>query len=172
MICPGPVETGIAPRPLLARLASQAPAGRLARPEEIADLVLFLIGPRGNYINGSVFTIDGGVNLGLVPPAPESASLPKVAGEPQAVVAPVARPVLNPEHLAAVKEIFGEVFLCGDVEPSTAPEEVEKWDSLGHLRMVAALEKRFALQFEVDEVMEMATVADIVEIVTRKLAEQ
>lgn len=48
------------------------------------------------------------------------------------------------------------------------PEDVKKWDSLGHMTLVAALEERFGLQFEVDEIMEMATVAAILSILAAK----
>ena len=37
-----------------------APIGRFASPEEIADLYLFLCSPRASYCVGSVYYIDGG----------------------------------------------------------------------------------------------------------------
>ena len=36
------------------------PFGRMGRPEEVADLVAFLVSPRAGYISGTVVTIDGG----------------------------------------------------------------------------------------------------------------
>jgi 3-oxoacyl-[acyl-carrier protein] reductase len=36
------------------------PFGRMARPEEIADAVAFLVSPRAAYISGTVLTVDGG----------------------------------------------------------------------------------------------------------------
>lgn len=47
----------------LANLTSAIPLGRLAKPEEIANLVMFLASPGSEYITGSEFTIDGGQTI-------------------------------------------------------------------------------------------------------------
>lgn len=36
------------------------PYGRPAEPEEVAELVVFLVSPRANYLTGTEFVIDGG----------------------------------------------------------------------------------------------------------------
>jgi len=41
-------------------LAKNAPLGRYGRPEEIADVVVFLASPRASYVSGTVVTIDAG----------------------------------------------------------------------------------------------------------------
>jgi hypothetical protein len=47
------------------RVARDAPIGRIARREEIADLVVFLCSPRADAIHGQNIRVDGGA-LGIV----------------------------------------------------------------------------------------------------------
>jgi len=47
----------------LQQVGPTLPAGRLARPEEIARAVIFLVDPASEYINGTTLTIDGGLSL-------------------------------------------------------------------------------------------------------------
>jgi len=69
-ICPGSIDTamqarefGRTPDPARARKAYDKiyPMGRIGRPEEVADLVLFLSTDRSSFITGTPFLIDGGV---------------------------------------------------------------------------------------------------------------
>lgn len=39
---------------------AEAPLGRLARPEDIADAIAFLAGDRSGYVNGAALMVDGG----------------------------------------------------------------------------------------------------------------
>ena len=42
------------------------PLGRIGKPEEVADLVLFLASDRGGFIHGANISIDGGTTKGLM----------------------------------------------------------------------------------------------------------
>lgn len=74
------------------------------------------------------------------------------------------------KRLEGVQKAFASSFGVdpAKITPATVPEDVKKWDSLGHMTLVAALEENFGLQFEVDEIMEMATVAAILSILEAK----
>lgn len=69
-----------------------------------------------------------------------------------------------------VKAAFVSAFA---VDPATftietMPEDVNGWDSLGHLRLVTALQEQFGVEFEVNEVMDMDSVQKIVTICESK----
>jgi NAD(P)-dependent dehydrogenase (short-subunit alcohol dehydrogenase family) len=64
-ICPGGVETPmIAPvleeEQVLGFMRESTPLGRLARPEETAQVALFLASDEASYVNGAIVPVDGG----------------------------------------------------------------------------------------------------------------
>ena len=67
-------------------------------------------------------------------------------------------------------KIFEDTFAhdSSRFSADTVPDDVKKWDSIGHMSMVAAVEEKFGLQFEVDEIMEMIDVKKILEILEAK----
>ncbi len=61
-VCPGGIQT-----PMLERIpgedkiiAQQDPMGRIGRPEEIADSVLWLCSDKSSYVTGQAIAVDGG----------------------------------------------------------------------------------------------------------------
>jgi NAD(P)-dependent dehydrogenase (short-subunit alcohol dehydrogenase family) len=70
-VCPAPVDTAMAktmeegfnprdPQAAHDRLATTIPMRRYGRPEEVATLVVFLASSDASYINGGIYTVDGG----------------------------------------------------------------------------------------------------------------
>ena len=72
-LCPGPVDT-----PLLAELIADpdararrlihVPPGRFARAQEVAWAALFLASDESTYVNGTAFTVDGGISTTYITP--------------------------------------------------------------------------------------------------------
>jgi 3-oxoacyl-[acyl-carrier protein] reductase len=46
----------------MGEVKKQVPMQRAAKPEEIADAVLFLLGPGAAYITGADIPVDGGIS--------------------------------------------------------------------------------------------------------------
>jgi len=69
-----------------------------------------------------------------------------------------------------VGKVFSEAFAvpAESITSQTLPDDVPKWDSLGHMNMVSVLEREFGTQFEIDEIMEMASVQNILDILAKK----
>ncbi|GAB7389208.1 3-oxoacyl-ACP reductase FabG [Bacillaceae bacterium] len=66
-VCPGYVNTALGVRPedipdYLERVMDKSPVKRVAEPDEVAALIEFLVGESSGYINGGVYTIDGGIS--------------------------------------------------------------------------------------------------------------
>jgi len=65
-VAPGFIETDMTkdmPEAALAQVKAMTPAGRLGKPEEIADAVVFLCSPRASYITGQVLAVNGGMYM-------------------------------------------------------------------------------------------------------------
>jgi acyl carrier protein len=67
-------------------------------------------------------------------------------------------------------DIFQDVFDFNKSQLTleSVPDDVPKWDSVGHMNLVARIEGEFGVQFEVDEIMEMSSVEKIMEILQSK----
>ncbi len=88
-VCPGLVVTGLnAGASHLAPMIGMTPMGRAGLPEEIAQLVLFLVSDAAAFITGEDFVIDGGftaaaayrrvaVETGLLPAPPSQQEEPR-----------------------------------------------------------------------------------------------
>lgn len=50
-----------------------------------------------------------------------------------------------------------------DINENTLMEEVEAWDSLTHMELIANLESEYGIEFTVDEIMEMVSIQKIVQ---------
>lgn len=74
-ISPGPIATpllsaALADPEVKASLERGVPAGRLGTAEEVAELVLYLVGDASSFVHGANFAIDGGTTAVWSPAAP------------------------------------------------------------------------------------------------------
>lgn len=66
-----------------------------------------------------------------------------------------------------LNEIFRDIFDDDSIElaPETNSDDIEDWDSLEHINLVVAIEKKFNIKFSMDEVTGMKNVGEMVEII-------
>jgi len=60
IISPGPIQTGWIPPAIEDEIASSIPLGRVGRPEDVADVILFLASEQARWLTGQTLHVGGG----------------------------------------------------------------------------------------------------------------
>lgn len=68
---------------------------------------------------------------------------------------------------AISKKIFGESTV---ITEETASSDIEKWDSMNHVILIATIEKEFAVTFDIMEIIGISTIGDFVNLIEKKQA--
>ena len=67
-VAPGLIKTPIhqrnTPPEIVERALKSVPMGRMGTPEEIEEVILFLVSPSARYITGETVEVDGGMLMG------------------------------------------------------------------------------------------------------------
>jgi acyl carrier protein len=68
-----------------------------------------------------------------------------------------------------VKQLVADLFKCDvtQVTDQTGPGEIPGWDSLGHVTLMAEIQKQFGSHVPVEDAIEVESVADLVAILQR-----
>jgi acyl carrier protein len=54
--------------------------------------------------------------------------------------------------------------------PETTADDIEEWDSLSHIQLIVALEKKFKIKFTTAEITSYKNVGQLAESIARKLS--
>ena len=76
------------------------------------------------------------------------------------------------ELLQQVQEVFRDIFDEPDlvITPHSNAETVPDWDSMTHVNLITAIEKRFKVKFALGELGELKDVGDLLGLLEKKLA--
>ena len=74
--------------------------------------------------------------------------------------------------LPEIQEIFRNVFDDPNliITRESNASTVEDWDSLAHVNLVTAIEKKYKIRFALGELQELKNVGDIVDLIEKKVA--
>jgi len=74
------------------------------------------------------------------------------------------------EILANVQDIFRDVLDDDEIvlTPETTANDVDDWDSLSHIQLIVAIEKKFKIKFTSKEILSWSNVAEMIECIANK----
>lgn len=74
------------------------------------------------------------------------------------------------QAMARLTEVFHDVFDDDDIvlTDTTSAKDIEDWDSLEHINLIAAVEKEFKMRFTMKEVSGMKNVGEMADIVCER----
>ena len=73
--------------------------------------------------------------------------------------------------LKRIEEIFREELELDDLvlTDETTADDVEEWDSLSHVQLVAAMEEAFGIEFKSREILSWENIGDLIDSIEKKL---
>jgi acyl carrier protein len=74
--------------------------------------------------------------------------------------------------LAELQPVFQDILDQPDliITMHSNASTVEDWDSLAHVNLVSAIERKYGIKFGLAELQELKNVGDMVELIKKKLA--
>lgn len=75
------------------------------------------------------------------------------------------------ELFNTLNEVFRDVFDDEEitVSASTTAEDIEDWDSLEHISLIAAIEREFGMKFTMGEVISMKNVGEMADVIASRI---
>ena len=64
-------------------------------------------------------------------------------------------------------DVFRDVFDNSDLEisPDTVIKDIQGWDSLVHVTLMAAVQDEFGIRYSIDDIVKMKTAGDILDFI-------
>ena len=73
----------------------------------------------------------------------------------------------------ALKRLIAELFKCevSELTDDVGPGDIQAWDSLGHVLLMAEIQKQFGTHVPIDDAIFVESISDLVKILDRLKAE-
>jgi len=77
---------------------------------------------------------------------------------------------MNNDLLKQIELVLKKVFHSNEISitEATTASDIQGWDSLTNMTVIAELEEHFKVQFTFDEVSEFTCIGDIMQVITKK----
>jgi len=75
------------------------------------------------------------------------------------------------EIYETLNEVFRDVFDDPDIEvcDETTADDIDDWDSLEHINLIAAVEQEFGVKFNMGQIVTMKNVGEMVDMIESQL---
>jgi acyl carrier protein len=82
----------------------------------------------------------------------------------------VGEPMSRLEIIEKIRVMLADVIDDDSLQldESTTPEDVPDWDSVSHMKLMVNLEGELGVRFEVEEITDIATVKDLIDIIEKR----
>ena len=74
------------------------------------------------------------------------------------------------EISAIMSDVFDMDLEPGSVTAETTAKDIEEWDSLSHIRLIVAIERKFNVKFKNSEIESLKSVGDLITLIEAKAA--
>ena len=85
---------------------------------------------------------------------------------------PVEATMTREQVFETLNEVFQDVFddMSIEVDEHTTSDDIDEWDSLEHINLIASVEQEFGVKFNMGQVNTMKNVGEMVDIILSQIA--
>lgn len=73
---------------------------------------------------------------------------------------------VHPAARERIREIAADIFQmdAASIDLTMGPDDIDKWDSLNHLRLITEIESAFSVRLSMQQIQQIHSLADLVQV--------